>query len=29
MFKAKKVIDISKRTIDKPNKIENTREDGQ
>ena len=29
MSKAKELIDISKRTIDEPNKIENTREDGQ
>ena len=29
MSKAKEVIDISKITIDEPNKIENTSEDGQ
>ena len=29
MSKANEVIDISKMTIDEPNKIENTNEDGQ
>ena len=29
MSKVKEVIDISKMTIDEPNKIENTSEDGQ